>query len=63
MGVGFEAGFEFGFQGWVFGEHLASQFFQHIAFAVFLLLKDGVKESPAQRGVGRFRLQPVNHDF
>jgi hypothetical protein len=61
--VGLDAVLELGLEGGVFVEVFAGEFLEDVGFAVFALLKDGVKESPAQGGVGGLGLKPLNGDL
>ena len=62
-GISLDAALELGLEGRVFGEVFAGQLFQHVGLAVLALLENGVEEAPADGGIGRLGLQPVDGDL
>src|SRR5579862_3987303 len=62
-GIGLNAALEFGFEGRIFGEVFAGEFFEDVGFAVLALFEDGIEEAPAEGGVGGLGLEPVDSDL
>src|ERR1035441_1412734 len=61
--IGLDAVLELRLEGGILGQVFAGQLLQHVGLAVLLLLEDGIEEAPAQGGVWRLRLEPVNGDL